>query len=184
MGRDMILKAIGELDEKTGSSVSAIKKYISENWPEKAESSRFPDLFKKAIVALLEEQEVIPRRSRRTCLMEPQGLSRLIKRRRKRRRPRRRRRPRLLKRKLPERKTLPRRIPGRRLRNPKLKLLAKTTRRRLPTRGRRNRLNPLLKPRLLPLKLLPNLRQPKSLKQLRSQNLSNNLSRLRSNKMP
>merc|ERR1712112_325107 len=57
--RDMILKAIGELDEKTGSSVSAIKKYISENWPEKAESSRFPDLFKKAIVALLEEQEVI-----------------------------------------------------------------------------------------------------------------------------
>merc|ERR1712112_273450 len=41
---DMILKAIGELDEKTGSSVSAIKKYIGENWPEKAESSRFHDL--------------------------------------------------------------------------------------------------------------------------------------------
>merc|ERR1711874_43336 len=44
--REMIMKALEGLDEKNGSSVVAIKNYIAENWPEKAESAQFSNSFK------------------------------------------------------------------------------------------------------------------------------------------
>merc|ERR1711874_97073 len=53
--KEMIMKALEGLDEKNGSSVVAIKNYIAENWPEKAESAQFSNSFKKALAALAED---------------------------------------------------------------------------------------------------------------------------------
>merc|ERR1719244_1881467 len=53
--KEMIMKALEGLDEKNGSSVVAIKNYIAENWPEKAESAQFSNNFKKALAALAED---------------------------------------------------------------------------------------------------------------------------------
>ena len=73
----MIIKALEDLDEKNGSSVVAIKNYITENWPEKvgfksyrkldkiqimifqAESAQFSTNFKKALTALAEDGDIV-----------------------------------------------------------------------------------------------------------------------------
>merc|ERR1712002_1453562 len=55
----MIMKALEELNEKNGSSVNAIKKYIAENWPEKVESTQFSNLLKKSLNTLFEEKTII-----------------------------------------------------------------------------------------------------------------------------
>merc|ERR1712055_1249639 len=57
--KEMILKAIEALDDKTGASVMSIKNYITEHWPEKAESSQFSNNFKKAITNLAEENFIV-----------------------------------------------------------------------------------------------------------------------------
>merc|ERR1711913_13431 len=57
--KEMIMKALEGLDEKNGSSVVAIKNYIAENWPEKAESAQFSNNFKKALVALAEDSSIV-----------------------------------------------------------------------------------------------------------------------------
>merc|ERR1712055_169339 len=57
--KEMILKAIEALDDKTGASVMSIKNYITEHWPEKAESSQFSNNFKKAITTLAEENFIV-----------------------------------------------------------------------------------------------------------------------------
>merc|ERR1712237_121950 len=57
--KEMIIKALEDLDEKNGSSVVAIKNYITENWPEKAESAQFSSSFKKALTALAEESDIV-----------------------------------------------------------------------------------------------------------------------------
>merc|ERR1711913_119538 len=57
--KEMIMKALEGLDEKNGSSVVAIKNYIAENWPEKAESSQFSNSFKKALAALAEDSSIV-----------------------------------------------------------------------------------------------------------------------------
>merc|ERR1711874_369017 len=57
--KEMILKAIEVLDDKTGSSVMSIKNYIIEHWPDKAESNQFGNNFKKAIIALAEENFIV-----------------------------------------------------------------------------------------------------------------------------
>merc|ERR1719402_1719519 len=57
--KEMIIKALEDLDEKNGSSVVAIKNYITENWPEKAESAQFSTNFKKALTALAEESDIV-----------------------------------------------------------------------------------------------------------------------------
>merc|ERR1712055_496506 len=57
--KEMIIKALEDLDEKNGSSVVAIKNYITENWPEKAESAQFSSNFKKALTALAEESDIV-----------------------------------------------------------------------------------------------------------------------------
>merc|ERR1712002_300661 len=57
--KEMIIKALDDLDEKNGSSVAAIKNYITENWPEKAESAQFSSNFKKALTALAEDGDII-----------------------------------------------------------------------------------------------------------------------------
>merc|ERR1712112_493361 len=57
--KEMIMKALEDLDEKNGSSVVAIKNYITENWPEKAESAQFSSNFKKALTALAEDGDIV-----------------------------------------------------------------------------------------------------------------------------
>merc|ERR1711913_115294 len=57
--KEMIMKALEGLDEKNGSSVVAIKNYIAENWPEKAESAQFSNNFKKALAALAEDSSIV-----------------------------------------------------------------------------------------------------------------------------
>merc|ERR1712228_744358 len=57
--KEMIIKALEDLDEKNGSSVVAIKNYITENWPEKAESAQFSSNFKKALTALAEDGDIV-----------------------------------------------------------------------------------------------------------------------------
>merc|ERR1711874_722365 len=57
--KEMIIKALEDLDDKNGSSVVAIKNYITENWPDKAESNQFGNNFKKAIIALAEENFIV-----------------------------------------------------------------------------------------------------------------------------
>merc|ERR1712112_439631 len=57
--KEMILKAIEALDDKTGASVMSIKNYITEHWPEKAGSSQFSNNFKKAITNLAEENFIV-----------------------------------------------------------------------------------------------------------------------------
>merc|ERR1712055_163602 len=57
--KEMILKAIEALDDKTGASVMSIKNYLTEHWPEKAESSQFSNNFKKAITTLAEENFIV-----------------------------------------------------------------------------------------------------------------------------
>merc|ERR1711913_154199 len=57
--KEMIIKALEDLDDKNGSSVVAIKNYITENWPEKAESAQFSSSFKKALTALAEESDIV-----------------------------------------------------------------------------------------------------------------------------
>merc|ERR1711874_906943 len=57
--KEMIIKALEDLDDKNGSSVVAIKNYITENWPEKAELAQFSSSFKKALTALAEESDIV-----------------------------------------------------------------------------------------------------------------------------
>merc|ERR1712112_76127 len=91
--KEMILKAIEALDDKTGASVMSIKNYITEHWPEKAESSQFSNNFKKAITNLAEEnfivrpkkQRKLPKKKRRTKLPKKKRRTKPPKKKRRRR---------------------------------------------------------------------------------------------------